>query len=124
MQKYYVSVVIQGELSDINYLIENLYHDLSLIFFNTFLKNVVDFEEIELKPKTEGDCNLVNGKLLTFVEIETEVTTNDVAKVYKLLKADADQVNKSFQRYRSSKVEFFVAAKPLAFKVESYKKVD
>ena len=124
MQKYFVSVVLQGELNDINFLIENIYHDLSLIFYNTFLKNIVDYEDINLNELSEADCNVVNGKLITFIEIETEVTTNDVNKILKLLKADSVQVNRSLARYRSSSVEFFVAAKQLSFKVESYIKVE
>ena len=120
--KYFISVVIQGDIQSLNYIIDSLIFDESLVMYSTFIKNIVENENIEIEKIKEEDSIYIEeeNKYYSQFSLEAQLETKDPKKICSLIKQDREHINKYLQRYLDSEIDIYLAIKPLLFKEDSY----
>lgn len=126
LQKYFISIQIQGELDIINNLIEQTKQDNNLILYSTFIQDILNLERINLNTIKKEEAFYIEDENQYYAsfEITTEIKTKDINKLKLLLNQDQKKLNKYFNVFYNKSIDILVAAKPLKFNEDSYIFVD
>lgn len=120
--RYFISIILQGSLEAINFFINQTNEDFNLMLFSTFIKNIIDKENLKFNLHTREDCIFdENDKnYFSVLELSTEIKTNNINKLRDLLKQDQERINEFVFVALKQRIEFFVAAKKLTFNENNY----
>ena len=117
------SIVILGEKNVLNKIIKNIYEDYSLLFYKTLIKTIVEADNIKLDILSEDDCEFIeeSNKYMGYIEISTQIYTDDPTKLLKRLDEDKILINQYLERYNKSLITFRIAISAMFFKQTQYK---
>ena len=120
MDKYHVSIIIQGSLRAINQFIDFSNQDNSLVLYSTWIQNIIDTEQVMFSKIEEKDAIKFGEKLMASIEITTDIRTVDIKRLHAAIKQDMATINRFFVTYANEELDVLIASKKLKFTEDNY----